>query len=209
MKRNGTVIGSMILAVICLSVVAAEPPAFTGKISPFAYCASVGTTDSPAGTTGPSPIPPALEPYLHDSLGTPTDAELAPGSVYWRCMDGAVYVCATGANLVCDRTADRATTNPGADSYCKDNPDAAVVPAYAAGHDSTYVWHCAAARARYGPPVAKLDRRGFRIEIWHKILRPRAVMTPPTQVPKIVFTRNGVRGLFHGQRPAARRSDVV
>jgi hypothetical protein len=184
MKRNGTVIGSIILAVICLSAIAAEPPAFTGKISPFAYCASVGTTDGPAGTTGPSPAPPALEPYLHDALGTPADAKLAPGSVYWRCMDGAVYVCATGANLVCDRTADRATTNPGADSYCKDNPDAAVVPAYAAGHDSIYEWHCAAGRARYGPPVAKLDRRGFRIEIWHKVLRPRAVMTPaPTQVP--------------------------
>jgi hypothetical protein len=177
MKRNCSVIGSIILTIICLSAVAAEPPAFNGKISPFAYCASVGTADGPAGTAGPSPAPPALEPYLHGALGMPADAKLPPGSVYWRCMDGAVYVCATGANLVCDHTADRATTNPGADSYCKDNPGAAVVPAYATGHDSIYEWHCAAWRARYGPPVAKLDRRGFRIEIWHKVLRPRALTT--------------------------------
>src|ERR1700691_866626 len=58
MRRNGTVIGSIILAIVCLSAAAAEPPAFTGKISPFAYCASVGTTDGPAGTTGPSAAPP-------------------------------------------------------------------------------------------------------------------------------------------------------
>src|ERR1700678_1678744 len=135
MRRNGTVIGSIILAIVCLSAAAAEPPAFAGKISPFAYCASVGTMDGPAGTAGPSPAPPALEPYLHDALGAPADAKLAPGSVYWRCMDGAVYVCATGANLVCDRTADRATTNRAGDSYCKNNPDGPVDAAYAAGHD--------------------------------------------------------------------------
>jgi hypothetical protein len=84
-------------------------------------------------------------------------------------MDKSVYVCAVGANLVCDRKADSAPTNVGADNYCRDNPDAAQVPAYATGHNTVFAWNCRAGRALRGQPTGKLDRRGFRIDIWHKL----------------------------------------
>jgi hypothetical protein len=110
----------------------------------FAYCARVGTMD------------------------TPTRNKARPGS-YWRCMDGAVYVCEVGANIPCDSKADRATHNAGADNYCRESRDATTVPAYATGHQTIYEWHCAAGLAVRGRPTAKLDRRGFRTDFWHRI----------------------------------------
>jgi hypothetical protein len=157
------------LAVAPAAFASQPPSAFTGSDDPFTYCARVGTTDSPAAGTGPSPAPASLEPFLPAALGTPPDANFPPGSVYWRCMDRWVYVCAVGANLVCDRKPDRAKTNPGAESYCRDHPDAAEVPAYAAGHNSAYDWHCVAGRSSRGKLAGKLDHRGFSKNIWHKV----------------------------------------
>jgi hypothetical protein len=170
MKRRGFLTAPIIIALISVRAFSAEPPkAFSGTLDPFSYCASVGTMDSPAGGTGPSPVPPALEPYLPAALGMPAGATITVGSTFWRCMDKSVYVCAVGANLVCDRKADSAPTNVGADNYCRDNPDAAQVPAYATGHNTVFAWNCRAGRALRGQPTGKLDRRGFRIDIWHKL----------------------------------------
>jgi len=176
--KRSSLAAAIIVAIIGASA-ASEPPRFTDAIDPFSYCADIRTTDSPAGGTGPSPVPRALEPYLPAALGLPTGAAIAAGSAYWRCMDRMVYVCVTGANLVCDRKADRATTNAGADSFCRDNPEAAAVPAYATGHDSVYTWHCRAGRSLHGEPSVALDRRGFRIDIWHKISRAQGTAERP------------------------------
>ncbi len=111
MKRRRLLTAPIIIAMISAPVLAVEPPkAFDGTLEPFSYCASVGTTDSPAGGTRPSPVPPALEPYLPAALGMPAGATVIAGSTFWRCMDKSVYVCAVGANLVCDRKADSAGT---------------------------------------------------------------------------------------------------
>jgi hypothetical protein len=170
MKRRGLLTAPIIIAMLSVRVFAAEPPkAFNGTIDPFSYCASVGTTDSPAGGTGPSPVPPALQPYLSAALGMPAGATITARSTFWRCMDKSVYVCAVGANLVCDHKADSSPTNAGAENYCRDNPDAAQVPAYATGHDTVFTWHCREGRALRGQLTDKLDRRGFRIDIWHKV----------------------------------------
>jgi len=100
------------------------------------------------------------------------DAKSQPGSIFWRCMDGAVYVCAVGANLVCDGKADRAKNNAGAGNFCRDNPDAKVVPAYATGHATIYEWHCAGGRASRGRQLGRIDRRGYPSDIWHKVTAP-------------------------------------
>jgi hypothetical protein len=87
-------------------------------------------------------------------------------------MNRAVYACAVGANIQCDAKADRRRRNAGAEIYCRDNPDAAVVPAYATGHATIYDWHCAAGHAVPGKPTAELDRRGYRVDFWHRVPPP-------------------------------------
>jgi hypothetical protein len=138
---------------------------------PFAYCARIGSIDKPNG--GNSPVPPALLPYLRPTLGLSSEAPLTPETFYWRCMDRAVYICATGANIRCDIKADRAKRNSGADSYCRENRDAVFVPAYASGHDTIYEWSCAAGLAVRGKRTSQTDHRAYRTDIWHRVSRRR------------------------------------
>ncbi|MFZ1099341.1 MAG: hypothetical protein WAN26_08045 [Steroidobacteraceae bacterium] len=144
-------------------------PGIAGLEDPFAYCARVNTIDTPLG--GASPVPLALAPFLRKTLGLSADAPLTPGEYFWRCMDGAVYVCAIGANLRCDVKADRAERNSGADNYCRKNPNATFVPAYAIGHNTIYEWSCSAGNAVRGKRTIKLDHRGYRADIWYRVSR--------------------------------------
>ena len=137
----------------------------TAAGDPFAYCARVGTIDEPAG--GASPLPPVLWARLRAALGLPETA-LASNGYRWRCMDGAVYVCATGANIPCATKADISRHSAGADNYCRENREAASVPAYATGHETIYSWSCASGVAVPGA-AAKLDRRGYRIDFWRRL----------------------------------------
>jgi hypothetical protein len=134
----------------------------------FGYCARVGTIDKPAGGTPP---PPDLVPYIRSALGLSGDPAPTSRSYYWRCMDGAVFVCAVGANIPCDAKADRAKGNLGANNYCRENPDAPFVPAYATGHNGIYEWSCSGGTAVRGKLTVKLDRRGYRADVWHKVSR--------------------------------------
>jgi hypothetical protein len=138
---------------------------------PFAYCERVGTDDRLSGTGSALSEASAkfLEPYLRAALELPAGTSLSRGSVFWRCMQGKVYVCAVGANLPCGSKADRAKQNPGAEAYCRENPAATDVPAFATGHETIYSWRCAAGKAARGAPIAALDRRGFRSDIWHVV----------------------------------------
>jgi hypothetical protein len=142
--------------------------AATATSDPFAYCSRMGSIDEPEG--GASPIPIALEPYLARALGLSAQVRFNSESYYWRCMNDAVYVCAIGANIPCDAKADRTKRNSGADKYCEENREAAVVPAYATGHATVYGWSCSAGKAVRGKRTAKVDRRGYRIDIWHRVL---------------------------------------
>jgi len=139
----------------------------TAPSDPFAYCAAIGNIDTPVG--GASPIPAALTPYLGTALGLPANFAQAPQHYFWRCMKGAVYVCTTGANIPCDAKADRAKHSVGAENYCRENRDAAIVPAYATGHATIYAWRCSAGHAVRGKQMAKLDARGYRADIWYRV----------------------------------------
>jgi hypothetical protein len=136
---------------------------------PFAYCSMIGNIDRPAG--GSSPVPVALEPFLSNALGLPSGLEFRPESYYWRCMNGMVFVCAIGANIPCGAKANLAKRNLGADNYCRDNPEATFVPAYATGHETLYAWSCSHGKAAPGKRTVKLDPRGYRMDIWHKVPR--------------------------------------
>jgi hypothetical protein len=166
--------GSLISGLALLFILAAGRPGVAAGLDaapgdPFAYCSAVGDIDAPAG--GASPIPAALIPYLASALGLPPHSAVTPDSYYWRCMSGAVYVCATGANIPCDVKADRAKHNAGSKNYCRENRDAAFVPAYATGHATLYEWRCSGGRAVRGKRMATLDARGYRSDFWHRVAR--------------------------------------
>jgi hypothetical protein len=139
----------------------------TAPGNPFAYCSAVRNIDTPVG--GGSPIPSALNPYLAKALGLSPNLAITPESYFWRCMSGAVYVCAIGANIPCEAKADRAKRNLGAEHYCRENHDAPFVPAYATGHASIYSWSCSAGKAVRGKSSAKVDQRGFRADFWYRL----------------------------------------
>jgi len=139
---------------------------------PFAYCAANGTVDEPSGSFRPNPVPAVLVPLIPKAMGLAASAKLPPAGLYWRCMDQAVWVCSIGANLPCATKADRATTNTGAENWCKDNPNSDFVPAFATGHDTIYDWSCSNGRAVRGKANATLDRRGYRADIWYRVDKP-------------------------------------
>lgn len=84
-------------------------------------------------------------------------------------MDGAVYVCAVGANILCASKADGSLSNEGATAFCRDKREAPFVPAYATGHATIYQWRCVKGAAVRGKAVAALDRRGYRTDVWRKL----------------------------------------
>jgi hypothetical protein len=130
---------------------------------PGAFCARRGNFDRVR------PIPPTLVSQAREALGlsaAATDADLIRTTVF-RCMDSAVWVCNHGANLPCAK-ADRSPVSRGADSWCKANPDAAVVPAYATGHDTIYAWKCTGTKA-VATTAVPVDKRGFAADQWRPI----------------------------------------
>ena len=83
---------------------------------PFAYCATVGTIDTPdARYTGPK-TPDAIVRGLMKAMGMSGDAPVEPLArlTTWRCMNGKVYACNFGANIPCLERADtKRTPSPG------------------------------------------------------------------------------------------------
>jgi hypothetical protein len=138
---------------------------------PFAFCARVGNDDregKSAGAANDAALK-TLAPYLREAMRLPRDALLSPNEIVWRCMNGKVYACARGANIPCDSKADRSKFNPGAVNYCRENPNASDVPAYATGHNTLYLWKCLSGQAARGKPLGITDRRGFRTDFWYLI----------------------------------------
>ena len=56
-------------------------------------------------------------------------------------------VCTVGANLPCGKANTYCDPSAGVVQWCRDNPDASVVPAVATGHDTIYEWRCQGGRA--------------------------------------------------------------
>ena len=156
------------LAVAGVSTAAAE-----SFDDPFAYCAAVGTIDAPDARYQGPPLPASIERGLRQAVGAPPGDAASFSQSYWRCMDGEVYACTVGANLPCTAKADaNRTPGPAPTTFCAEQPDADVIPAYVTGRETVYAWRC-----QHGAPVierqvATADARGFIAAIWHEIPRP-------------------------------------
>jgi hypothetical protein len=149
-RRLSLVVSWSSIGMLCAGVSAfpAESAGMAASADLVAHCKSVGTSD----LVRPAP----------DAAGS-----------FWRCMDGLVFVCAVGANIPCQSKADVSRRNSGAEAFCRENPDAQIVPAYAAGHRTIYAWRCVAATAVRGRVVLRLDRRGFQADFWHQLAPAR------------------------------------
>jgi hypothetical protein len=139
---------------------------------PFTYCAALGTVDAPDSRyTGPK-VPEAVARGLKKAFGAPADAPLEPflNSTVWRCMDGTVYACMVGANLPCQEHADTSSRpTQGMTDFCKNNPRAEVIPAFATGRATVYEWKCTGGAPEIVRQFAQPDVRGFLSHIWYAI----------------------------------------
>ncbi|MGH8072023.1 MAG: hypothetical protein ACRERE_43690 [Candidatus Entotheonellia bacterium] len=139
---------------------------------PFAYCAALGTIDAPDSRyTGPK-VPEAVAQGLKKAFGAPADAPLEPflHNTFWRCMNGQVYACTVGANLPCQERADASRRpTPGMTNFCKDDPQAEVIPAVATGRATVYEWKCIDGVPEVVRQFAQPDARGFLSHIWYAI----------------------------------------
>jgi hypothetical protein len=91
-------------------------------------------------------------------------------STSMRCMHGDVWLCNAGANLVCGK-ADARRRSPGADAFCRQNPNATGVPMAATGHATIYAWTCVGGRARIERRFETIDGRGFIAGNWKRLER--------------------------------------
>jgi len=123
----------------------------------------------------------ALRPYdaaLHAAIvaafarlfpqAPPPDERVLQAQTHLRCRDGHLLVCFTGANLPCGKMK-TARRNQGATYFCRANPDAPVVPAYAVGHDSAYTFRCRSGKADVSGSALPLDKRGFAAANWTQV----------------------------------------
>ena len=98
----------------------------------------------------------------------PPDNRAFEAGAHVRCMNGKLLACFTGANLPCGKL-NTARDNTGADAFCRTNPDAPVVPAFATGHDAAYAYRCANGHAAVTGETFQPDPRGFAASLWAPI----------------------------------------
>jgi hypothetical protein len=116
------------------------------------------------------PIPITLVPPARQSFSFSDSAPdgYVQKSTSFRCMEGKVWLCNTGANLVCGK-ANASRTSAGAGNFCKQNPGSDVVPMAATGHDTIYEWKCVGSKAAISKQAETVDPRGFIADNWKQI----------------------------------------
>lgn len=114
----------------------------------------------------PITLVPAARQLFGFSADTPS-GYVRKGTSF-RCMNGKVFLCNTGANLVCGK-ANTSRTSAGAEDFCKQNPGSDVVPMAATGHDTVYEWKCVGNKAVISKQAETVDPRGFITENWKQL----------------------------------------
>lgn len=217
MKKNTTLLTGMLLAMLTILLTACSKqaaetntvnPTQTEKLAPaqqsysdpFAYCAAVGTIDTPdARYTGPKISDEIINGFkVAAGLQSSTEPmEMFKQTTIWRCMDSQVYACNFGANLPCSSKANTDKTPTSAmDDYCKANPDSEFIPMSVTGHSTIYSWHCVKDTPELLDQIAKVDAAGYLENIWYKIAlnaNPQPEINPtPTSEPTLEPTPTGV-----------------
>jgi dipeptidyl aminopeptidase/acylaminoacyl peptidase len=180
----------------------ATPATYT---DPFAYCAAVGTVDTPGSNYVGPKVPESVAQGLQQALNAPdTPIDVLQNGSFWRCMDGSVYACFVGANLPCEAKAntDRTPTQEEID-YCQQNPNSDFIPAVVTGRETVYEWRCLDSAPAIVKQPSQPDAQGFLSDIWYKISPnaatgaitgptppPRTALPPASTGAQIVFDSN-------------------
>jgi hypothetical protein len=130
--------------------------------TPTQTCSRVGTDDTLR------PISISLVPAVNTLFHTSVPPQMALDSTVFRCADGHVLACTTGANLPCGK-ANLSLTSTGAAEWCRDNPSAAFVPAVATGHYTIYQWRCRNGSPEIVRQMSAVDSRGFVAGYWKRL----------------------------------------
>lgn len=152
--------------------VQSQPSTVVTYDDPFAYCAAVGTIDSPdARYVGPAIPDSILEGMIAKGI-VPADAPLEfRRNAVWRCMGGHVWVCHFGANLPCLEKADISKTPASEmEDYCKANPGVEGIPAYITGRATVYEWKCNSGKPEAVRQVSQVDPQGYLTIFWYELV---------------------------------------
>lgn len=157
------VVYRLALAALVLPVLAAVPAASGRAETPAATCARINTDDTTR------PIPETLVPAVNAAFGTSMPTAVAVRTTVFRCANGHVLVCTTGANLPCGPANSGRRPGPGAVNWCRDHPDAAFIPAVITGHDTIFAWRCQNGVPRIVRQIRGIDARGFIAQYWKEL----------------------------------------
>jgi|SRR5579883_1131450 len=94
--------------------------------------------------------------------------EAAARNAFVRCAGAKLTACVVGANLDCF-AADTRRRLPGATAWCRDNPNAPVIPMFATGHATVYEWSCKNGQAVAGKRLVAIDAQGFVAKNWKPV----------------------------------------
>lgn len=190
MKNNTIFISLSLISILTVILAACSPtPAAVATASlppaspststpatfsdPFAYCAAVGTMDTPDARYTGEAVPDAVINGFKKAAGVEGSTEttdMLRKSTIWRCMAGKVYACNFGANLPCDSKANTdKTPSQAINDFCKANPNSQVVPMSVSGHDTIYNWTCVNDKAQITDQIGQVDAQGYLAQIWYAI----------------------------------------
>ncbi len=116
----------------------------------------------------PLPAPLSAEARRLFELSQDEPAALVSKSTVYRCMNGKVWLCNYGANLVCGKANARRISR-GATAWCKQNPGSDSVPMAATGHDTIFEWKCVGTKPQASGQIATVDPRGFIAQNWKSL----------------------------------------
>jgi Tol biopolymer transport system component len=218
MKKNSTLFVGTLLSLLAIILTACskqikatntetlsptEQPAPVQQTysDPFAYCAAVGTMDTPdARYTGPKISEEIINGFIVAAglEGSTMPMDMFEKMTIWRCMDGQVYACNFGANLPCNSKANTdKTPTPAMEDFCKASPDSEFIPMSVTGHSTIYSWHCVKDTPELLDQIAQVDAAGYLAHIWYAISpnaspRPEISATPtsPAGSGQILFSSN-------------------
>ena len=146
------------LCTVTGSLAPGRPARSAEPASPIAYCARVGSDDTV------QPLPRSLLPAAEKAFGLRLPEDMGEQGVSWRCADGKVLACFTGANLPCGK-ADTSTKSEAADAWCRAHPGAGI-PLVVVGHDTVWRWRCDGQAAVRDGAAWQVDPRGFVSGLW-------------------------------------------
>ncbi len=160
----------VVVLVSCVSATTLQPTP-TLYNDPFAYCAAVGTIDTPdARYTGPK-IPDSIVQGMITQGIVSADAPIEfQHHAVWRCMNNSVWVCHFGANLPClEKAVTAQVPTSEMEDFCRANPTAESIPAAVTGRATVYEWKCNNGKPQVARQLFTVDPQGYLANFWYEL----------------------------------------